>query len=133
VDRPALSPNDRWLAFRRMRGTTAKVYVVPAAPGRTVSSAIQIDEPTTTGRPCGWSPDSQILYLLLDTDGSRCLWGQRIDPATGRPVGKPYVVRHFHEFNAVGGVSTSFGNAVTSQGFLYETMSVRSSLWKLTR
>lgn len=62
------------------------------------------------------------------SSGSR---SQRIDPARGRGVGKPSVVRHFHDLNGVGAVSTSLGNAVTSQGFVDETLSVRSSPWKL--
>ena len=37
----------------------------------------------------GWSLDSDILYLLLDTDGFRCLWAQRVDPATGALIGAP--------------------------------------------
>jgi Tol biopolymer transport system component len=129
LDRPSLSPDDRWLAFRRSTGQTAKTYLVPATGNATFASAEQVDEPTTTGRPAGWSPDSRVLYLLLDADGSRCLWGQRVDPATGRLLGKPYVVRHFHELG--GDLGSSLGNAVTSQGFLYETLTRRSNLWRL--
>ena len=76
---------------------------------------------------CGWSPDSSTLYLLLDADGYRDLWGQKIDGAS-RPIGKPFVVRHLHHSN---GVSTSFGNAITAQGFLYESTRVTSNLWRL--
>ena len=28
----------------------------------------QVEEPTTTGRPMGWSLNSDLVYLLLDTD-----------------------------------------------------------------
>lgn len=89
----------------------------------------QIDEPTVTGRPCGWSPDSSVLYLLLDTDGFRELWGQRIDGASGRPVGKPYVICHLHKTANV--VSTSLGNAITAEAFLYETTRLTGDLWRL--
>jgi Tol biopolymer transport system component len=127
LDRPTVSSDGRWIAFRRQIGTGLKTYVAPVAATST-ASASPIDEPTTTGRPAGWSPDSTILYLLLDTDGFRCLWAQRVDRATGRPVGAPTVARHLHN---VVGVSTSYGNAVTAQGFVYEAVSVRSSLWRL--
>jgi len=133
LDRPSVSPDDRWLAFRRIMDTKAKVYVSRAASGGSVASATTIDEPTTTGRPCGWSPDSRTLYLLLDTDGSRCLWAQPIDQVSGRPLGKPYVVRHFHELGLYLGLSTSLANAVTEQGLLYETISARASVWRLSR
>ena len=129
IERPSLSPDDRWLAFRQTIGTTSKVFLVSATGKGNMSSATQIDEPTTTGRPAGWSPDSRILYLLLDTDGRRCLWGQLVEPSTGRLLGKPYAVRHFHEFGI--SPSTSLGNAVTADGFLYETLVSRSSLWRV--
>ncbi len=73
---------------------------------------------------------SAVLYLLLDTDGFRDLWGQRIDGVSGRLEGKPYVVRHLHE--RANRVSTSFGNAITAEGFLYETSRRTGNLWRLS-
>jgi eukaryotic-like serine/threonine-protein kinase len=126
--RTHLSPNDKWVAFQR----AGKVMLAPIHPGEPAPEAtwIAVDQPTTTGRPCGWSVDSQVLYMLLDTDGFRCLWGQRISPATGHPVGKPYAVRHFH-YTPVQEFSTSFGNAITSDGFLYGGVVVKANLWRL--
>jgi hypothetical protein len=131
IERPSVSPDGRWLSFRRTVGTVAKTFVMPMRPGSTSPGGEEVDEPTTTGRPCGWSSDSRTLYLLLDTDGSRCLWSQRVDPS-GQLVGKPIVTRHLHEMtNMLGGLGTSLGNAIASTGFFYETMRVRSSLWRL--
>jgi Tol biopolymer transport system component len=135
INRPSVSPDDRWMAFRQIRGSAGKVFVTalrdrdagPAPP----STWTQIDEPTSTGRPAGWSSDSRLLYLLLDTDGFRCLWAQRIDDG-GRPVGPPFAVRHFHDRRGADNISTSLGNAVTRQGFLYETARPVGSLWRLT-
>jgi hypothetical protein len=91
-----------------------------------------IEEPTITGRPAGWSPDSRTLYLFLDTDGFRCLWGQRIDPVTGRPQGSVFAVRHFH-VQTDNGPSTSLGNPVNHQGLLYERISRTGDIWRLVR
>jgi Tol biopolymer transport system component len=131
LDRPHASPDDRWLAFRRQRDGVGRTFVVPLTLDRpAVADTLDaIDEPTTTGRPAGWSLDSRVLYLLLDTDGFRCLWGQRVDPRTGVLVGTPFAVRHFHR---VVGMSTSFSNAITSGGFIYEAADVTGNLWKLT-
>jgi Tol biopolymer transport system component len=125
LDRAHASPDDRWLAFRR----SGKSYVVRIPVDRVnADQAAIIDEPTTTGRPAGWSLDSRVLYLLLDTDGFRCIWGQSIDGA-GRLIGKPAAVRHFH---ATQGMSTSMGNAVNADGFVYEAADMTANIWKMT-
>ena len=122
------SPNDKWIAFQR----SGKVWVAPITPGNPPPETAwaAIDEPTTTGRPAGWSVDSKVLYMLLDTDGFRCLWGQRVDEATGRLVGKPFAVRHFHN-TVVQEFSTSYGNAITADGFLYGGGILKANLWRL--
>jgi serine/threonine protein kinase len=122
------SPDDRWLAFQFLN----KVYVTPLTPGRPPpSDAWQlVDQPTTTGRPCGWSLDARMVYLLLDLDGFRCLYGQRVD-GTGRLVGKPEAVRHFHERNNAQGFGTGYADAMSAAGFLYEGPRVTGNLWRL--
>jgi Tol biopolymer transport system component len=133
LDRPTLSPNEHWVAFRFFENGAGKTFLAPFSTSQPfpAGSAQQVQEPTTTGRPCGWSPDSTILYLLLDTDGTRDLWGQRVDPASGHLMGVPYVVRHLHG-SSIEGVSTSLGNAITEGGFLYEANTTMSSLWKFS-
>jgi hypothetical protein len=122
------SPDDRWLAFQFLN----KVYLVPLTPGRPPSrDAWQlVDEPTTTGRPCGWSLDARTVYLLLDLDGFRCVYGQHVD-ANGRLVGKPEVVRHFHDRNNAQGFGTGFGDAMSEAGFLYEGTRATGNVWRL--
>ena len=48
-----------------------------------------------------WSPDGRLVYLLLDRDGFRCLWAQRLDAATKQPLGTPFAVQHWHGCGAV--------------------------------
>jgi len=131
LDRPHASPDDRWLAFRRQREGSGQISVVRLATDRPTNAdqLETIDQPTTTGRPTGWALDSKVLYLLLDTDGFRCVWGQRIDTATGALSGQPFAVRHFHNTS---GMSTSFANAITTGGFIYEAANETANLWKLT-
>jgi len=132
IERPSVSPDDHAIAWRRTTGTVAKV-LISAMPGTgegPIEHGMEIDEPTTTGRPAGWSDDSRTLYLLLDTDGYRCLWGQRVDER-GHLVGKPFAARHFHDRRGANAISTSLGNAIAPTGFLYETNRVTSDLWRL--
>ena len=127
--RTHLSPDDRWLAF----GRGGDVFITAVTPGTpsVESSWLKIDQPTTTGRPAGWSMDSRTAYLLLDTDGFRCIWGQRVDPRTGALEGKPFAVRHFHHTVAQE-FSTTFGNAVSEKGFIYGGGLLKGNLWRLT-
>jgi Tol biopolymer transport system component len=130
LDRPHVSPDDRWIAFRQ----TDKTFVTRFTPDQPPEQEewARVEEPTTTGRPMGWSPQSDVVYLLLDTDGFRCVYGQRTDTRSGALQGTPYPVVHFHGNDVVAaGVSTSFGNAVSTEGFVYEAVKVRSDIWKL--
>jgi Tol biopolymer transport system component len=130
LDRPHVSPDDRWIAFRHSAKTFVTRFTPDQPPDR--KEWARVEEPTTSGRPMGWSPQSDVVYLLLDTDGFRCVYGQRIDTRSGALRGTPYPVIHFHGNDVVAtGVSTSFGNAVSVEGFVYEAVKVRSDIWKL--
>ena len=76
------SPDDRFVAFQH-RGIFVTDLSLDAP--RTPDRWHKVDDPAETGRPCGWSLDSRTLFLLLDTDGFRCLWGQRVDDR-GAPI-----------------------------------------------
>lgn len=130
LDRPHVSPDERWLAFR----FGVESYVARFSPGQPPprNEWQLIDEPTMSGRPMGWSQRSDMVYLLLDTDGFRCVYGQAIDPATGRLKGRPTDVFHFHDRQPLApGLSTSFGDAVSALGFTYEAAHTRSDIWRL--
>jgi hypothetical protein len=132
LDRPHISPDDRVIAFRVTRGAAQKVYVAPmphaGVAGRETWQ--EIEEPTTSGRPMGWSADSSVLYLFMDVDGFRCVWGQRVDRASGRLEGRPFPVRHFHQAQGLG-LSTGFGNAVAGNTMLYEYSAPAANVWLL--
>jgi len=68
--------------------------------------------------------------LLLDSDGHRFLWAQKVD-AHGRLDGKPYPARQFHDRESAG-ISTSLGNAIAPGGFMYETTLIRGNVWLLS-
>ncbi|MEP6783984.1 MAG: protein kinase, partial [Acidobacteriota bacterium] len=124
-----MSPDDRRIAFN----FNQQEWIAPVYPDRPTpqSEWRKVDEQTVGPRACGWSMDSQIAYLLLDTDGFRCLWGQRVDPKTANLIGKPFAVRHFHR-TVTQEFSTSFGNAISEKGFIYGGGLLKANLWRLT-
>jgi hypothetical protein len=129
IGRIHMSPDDRRMAFN----FEGKQWIAPIYPDRPTPQAEwrKVDEQTVGPRACGWSMDSQVAYLLLDTDGFRCLWGQRVDPKTAVLIDKPFAVRHFHH-TVSQEFSTTFGNAISAQGFLYGGVTLKGNIFRLT-
>jgi Tol biopolymer transport system component len=43
-----------------------------------------------------WSPDGNTVYFISHRDRYRCIWAQRLNPATKDPVGEPFAIYHDH-------------------------------------
>ena len=85
------SPDDRWFSFidaTSWRGHIAPVRDVPVAESAWIE--IMDDEAKA------WSPDGKMVYVYSFRDGYGCIWAQRLDPATKRPIGAPFAVFHSH-------------------------------------
>jgi Tol biopolymer transport system component/DNA-binding winged helix-turn-helix (wHTH) protein len=52
-----------------------------------------------------FSPDGNTVYFTSTRDGYLCIWAQKLNPATKRPVGAPYGFEHFH--NSIGAHAAS--------------------------
>jgi hypothetical protein len=91
----------------------------------------------TDVRPGGWSPDGTLLYFVSSRDGTRCLYVLRIDRNTGKPLGDPIAVHHFHGTRNVwagqsGVLSTGPANAVRGGFFLYDIGQYSSNIWTMS-
>ena len=94
------SPDGNWIAFHAETASTERrIYIAP--------NELQINEDKWiaigSGRDRGavdlmpsWSPDGNLLYFVSQRDGFRCVWAQKLDALTKRPVGDPFAVQHFH-------------------------------------
>jgi Tol biopolymer transport system component/predicted Ser/Thr protein kinase len=138
LNRPHLSPDNRWLAFRSQTGSSGQIFVSPFRPGSppAVSEWVAITDSERDVRPCGWSPSSRMLYLVSSRDGFRCLYACPWDPEKGRPRGPVQLVGHFHNFRNVasGGtsvISTGAGNAVMKDQILFDLPSNVSNIWTM--
>jgi Tol biopolymer transport system component len=93
------SPDDRWISFLCMRGAGGHAVMVAPFRGPAVipeSQWIAVSDGSAFDMRPRWSPDGNLLYYHSNRDGFRCLWAQRLDPGTKRPLGGPFCVRHFH-------------------------------------
>jgi Tol biopolymer transport system component len=43
-----------------------------------------------------WSPDGKTLYFTSNRDEHSCLWAQKIDPVSHRPIGEAFAALHLH-------------------------------------
>jgi Tol biopolymer transport system component len=109
-----LSPDDRWFTFViALPDRPIETYIAPvgsaAAPQESwllvsidrsyvniyqnlISLALRTERPFSPS----WAADGNQLYYFSDRDGRTCIWAQRLDPQTKRPLGAPYAFYHIH-------------------------------------
>jgi Tol biopolymer transport system component/DNA-binding winged helix-turn-helix (wHTH) protein len=129
------SPDGRWVSFvaHRLSGDNSQeLGIAPvrdhAAPAWTRLAADHAwpDKPR-------WSPDSRTLYFLSPAlNGFYNLWGIRLDPARGVPVGKPFQVTHFDSPRWHVDPNMPLANIGIAKGWLALPMrTVKGSIWVL--
>jgi Tol biopolymer transport system component len=116
--------SDGWLAFHAITGAAQRqIFVARYGHARSIPQQEWI--PVTAGlqldRNPVWNERSDTLYFLSERCGFRCIWSQRLDASTKKPVGEPAAVRHFHSarlgLSAIGDTG-AIGLSFTG-GFLY--------------
>ncbi len=72
-----------------------------------------------------WSPDGTLVYGVSDHDGFNCIWAQRVDSATKRPMGSPLPIFHAH-----GARLTVFaGVSVGRERMVFDMAERTSNIW----
>ena len=92
-----LSADNRWVVFNSKSHPLSRSRVlVVRADGAHLASEKEWIVVSEDGEAPTWSPQANLLYFWSDRDGSPCLWAQRLDTATKRPIGSPQTIHHFH-------------------------------------
>jgi Tol biopolymer transport system component/DNA-binding winged helix-turn-helix (wHTH) protein len=110
VYHPFFSWDDRWVAFKKVLQEPVKSQIVIApvrdgAAGKEPDWIAITDGSHNDDKP-QFSPDGNTVYFTSTRDGFFCIWVQRLDPATKRPVGDPIGYEHFH--NSAGRDAASY-------------------------
>jgi eukaryotic-like serine/threonine-protein kinase len=111
------SPDGRWVCAIQTRRRFAtdflrgapleplRLIVVPLRNGLIPEADwITVFDGTTTN-PC-WSPDGNAIYFSAKHERFTCLWAQRLEGDSKRPVGPPVTVYHSH--NTLGILDSRF-------------------------
>lgn len=91
----ALSPDGQWAALgvNRSGGGMQGIVLNTTTPS---AQPMQITtEPYNLN--LAWTADGNGLFFLSQSDGRRCLYLQRLHPATKQPAGPLEAVHHFHD------------------------------------
>jgi serine/threonine protein kinase/Tol biopolymer transport system component len=126
VDRPLFGPDGKWVIFN----VDGRIIHAPVHSDRAV---LQSDWTTVmkigpTERTAGISPDGGLLYVLLESDGFRCVYGLKLDRRTGLPQGEAFPVVHVHNATWRWG-STGYGSAVGNGLFVAQLYESRGNIW----
>ena len=130
-----ISPDGRWLALvvGTGRNGLTRGHLIQLGPeSGDVSKWVTVtEEPFNLS--LHWRPDGNAVYFWQIRDGSRCLWEQRLDATTKRPVGAPSAVLHRHGIQGypMGGGTLSVGGSSDQLRFAMTLSDELSELWRL--
>jgi Tol biopolymer transport system component len=92
------SPDDRWFSFAESLGDHQRIWsaqIPPSGAADPTTWVAMTPDDSWNDKP-RWSPNGRLLYFISNRDGFRCIWAQRTDPESRRPIGAPFAVYHLH-------------------------------------
>jgi Tol biopolymer transport system component len=128
------SPDQRWMTFHAddLRGRTP-VIIAPFRGAQSLDDSewITVSEGEAFEDAPRWSPDGNLLYYLSDRDGARCLWAQRLDPATKRPLGGAFAVQHSHgkRYSIAGVPVNALDICVAGDKVVFNMAELKGNIW----
>jgi Tol biopolymer transport system component len=130
-----LSPDNRWAVFHTIIDTVRRqLFVAPIRTGAVAepSEWIPITDGTAMDRVASWSGDGSLLYFQSDRDGSRCIWAQRLEPATKRPHGTAWALIHLHSArNSLMNLSITTPLAVGGNALVFSLGEITGDVWMM--
>lgn len=128
----ALSPDEQFVAFHIPMARRVPVFIAPVRNGKAAGETewIQVGDDRVQNNHPWWSPDGLTLYWISTLDGASCLWGQRLDKATRRPVGEPFALYHLHGGKGLSSMPLNvFGPAPLPDGMIFALNEVTGNIW----
>jgi serine/threonine protein kinase len=115
------SPDGRWITFQEP-SLPAREYIAPLQ-GETLPPEIAWF--SVLAELYDWSPNGTLVYGSSVHDGFNCIWAQRLERATKRPIGPPIPIFHSHTARLTVYGSTSIGR----DRILFTMIERTSNIW----
>ena len=95
----SLSLDNRWLAVLLSKPSGVNAIYISPVRDKAVSEreAILLLEGHSYEDSPRWSADGDLIYFISEQDGYTCIWAQRLDEATKRPIGIAFGIHHIHQ------------------------------------
>jgi len=126
------SPDGQWFAIHYATSENVRPLFIAHAQDGIAAPRPEwipaIDRPGFHQRPW-WSQDGQTLYFLSDRNGSFSIWGQRLEPATKRPIGEPFLVFTPPNERLAIAARPMFGPASRTDSLIFEMTEGKSNVW----
>jgi DNA-binding winged helix-turn-helix (wHTH) protein/Tol biopolymer transport system component len=100
IESASLSWDDHWVILaKELSRTRGQIMIAPVRDGSAGKEPqwIAVTDGTHNDGGPQFSPDGNTAYFISTRDGYDCIWAQRLDPATKRPVGEAFGYEHFHD------------------------------------
>jgi Tol biopolymer transport system component len=120
------SPDGRWITFLEL-SLLWREYIAPFQGETPAPESAWISVLTELNY---WSPDGTLVYGVSGHDGFNCIWAQRVDRATKRPVGSPLPIYHSHGARLTVGGWISLGREKMVFDMAERTGNVWMAQWK---
>ena len=133
-----ISPDSRWIAFHLGFPGNTQIFVVPfqGEIPRQEKDWIPVTRREALDFHPRWSPDGNLLYYQSTRDSFRCIWAQRLDRRTKRPVGEPFGVYHSHSARrSIGNIAgpQQVWVSVAQDKMVFSMREITGNIWMMER
>jgi len=126
--------DDHWVVFqKKLDDPKAKILIAPVRNGVAAKEGewIAVTDGRYSDDKPQFSPDGNTVYFTSTRDGYLCIWAQRLDSTTKRPLGPPVAYEHFH--NSMGKDASLWRRktdlVVARDKMLINLPELRSDIW----
>jgi hypothetical protein len=130
-----VSHDGHWMAFgARFKPGDERIFIAPFRNGTVPQSEadwIAVTKGPALDNKPRWSVDGNLLYFTSDRDQFTCIWAQKLDAHTKRPMGEPFAALHLHggirSFASTGGLKLELSVAIDK--LVFHLDDIRGNIW----